>query len=137
MTNPTPDDMELWFNGRRHGRNALHCRSYRERILHWPFSGNQEYLNGGGCRNKESGLIFLPGDGYIELLKREGILLYCLFRVLESWTRKTNSLYSPQAVLNASKVCSFRTVAEIKILMFDNSKRSLIVAINGGMEFMS
>ena len=39
--------------------------------------------------------------------------------------------------MNASKVCSFRTVAEIKILTFDNSKRSLIVAINGGIDLMS
>lgn len=65
-----------------HGLNALSCRLYRERVRHWPSSGDQEYFNGGGCRNKESRLIMLPRHRYIELLKREAILLCCLFRAL-------------------------------------------------------
>ena len=87
MASSTPTDMERWINGLWHGGNALKCGLYGERVPHWPFFSNQEYVNGGGCRNKESRLIFLPRHGHIELLKREAILLYCLFRALKSWTR--------------------------------------------------
>lgn len=137
MPSPTPNSMERWINALWHAGNAGKCGLYGERVLHWPFSSNQEYLNGGGSRNEESCLIFLARHGYIELLKREAILLYCLFRALRLWTRNSNSLYSPQALVNASKVCSFRAVAEIKILMFDDSKRSFMMAIKGGMDLMS
>lgn len=44
-----------------------------------------------------------------------------------------NSLRSPHAIVNASNVCSFRTVAEIKNLGFPSSNRSLIVAISEGI----
>ena len=110
----------------------------RERVLHWPFFRNQEYFDSCGCRNKEPSLVSFLGHRHIELLKREAIFLYCLVRALISEREQSNLLYSPHAIVNASKVYSLRIVAEIKALMLEySSKRSLIVAINEGMDLRS
>ena len=113
---------------------ASDYKSERERIFNWPIFRDQEYLDGCGCRKEKPYLTLFLGQRYIELLKSKAILLCCLVRALESRTEKSTSLHSPHAIVNASKVCSFRTVAEIKISRVASSKRSLIVAISEGMD---
>ena len=56
---------------------------------------------------------------------------------LKAWTKEYGSLHLPQALVNESKVCSFRTVAEIRNVVVDSSKRSLMVATNEGMDLRS
>ena len=59
---------------------------HRERVLDRPLIRNQEYLDGGSCREKKSHLILPFGHRNIELFDSKSILLCCLVRALKSWT---------------------------------------------------
>jgi hypothetical protein len=73
-------------------------------------------MYGGGCREEETKLVFAFRQQYIETVKSE-LIDVCNGKLQEHEVNGYRFANRPQALVNASSVNSFRTVADMRALM--------------------